>query len=286
MSVATMPTLTPEQLAAITAQAIATHKAERKAKKEAKPSKLAADVQQISKLEQSTASERDKLVEDGHKLCGIGLTNNRVKWAERLISYARLNSDSNNGMFKVIDQIQLSIINRGDGVSSDTTGKTGKIRTINESLQLAVLGTFVPQVKLLDWGCALLFIRFLEKFNLVKPEVSHVDEAKKIASAVALRKPEYLNKNGYIDRKNVKLMIDSIIGTSRASKASPMEAMKAKIEQLEADLAEAEDGVTSIHAVSDWLQQASNDDLIKLVASLGAQRATDVLDVMTSNMPV
>ena len=275
--------------------ALKAEKDKRKAKRESKPSSLATDLQTVHKLEQSQASERDMLVEEGHKLCGTGLTLNRVVWAEKLISYARLHSDKNAGCMKVIAEIQSSILHKGNDVSCDTTGKNGKIRTINESLQLACVAHFIPQVKLLDWGVALLFVRFLEKFSVVSPEISHADDAKKIAIDVGMKKPEYLNKNGYIDRKNVKLMIDSIIGTSRASKASPMEAMKAKIEQLEAHNAELEaqllayektgsTGVTSIHAVADWLIQSQTNDIVELMGMLPAQRATVITETMLHNL--
>ena len=276
MSVATMPVLTPEQLAAITAQAIATHKAERKAKKEAKPSKLAADVQQINKLEQSAALERDKLISEGHKLCGIGLTNERVAWANKVISYARLQADNKTAMLRTIDEMQRSILHLGKDISSDTVGKNGKMRTINESMRLACVAHFVPQVKLLDWGCALLFIRFLDKFNPHTPAILHKDECKAIAIAVTLKKPEFLNKNGYIDRKLVKEAIDDLLGKRE---------MPAK-QESEGDEDEAgEAGVTSIHAVVAWLKQTNNSDLTQLMTMLSPQEAANITQIMIENLP-
>jgi len=280
-----------EQVAQAVALALQGEKAKRKAKREAKPSSLANDLKTVHKLDQAQASERDMLVEEGHKLCGTGLTISRVIWAEKLISYARLHSDKDAGCTKVIAQIQASILHMGNDVSCDTTGKKGKIRTIEESLKLACVAHFIPQVKLLDWGVALLFVRFLEKFSVVNPAITHADDAKKIAIDVGMKKPEYLNKNGYIDRKNVKLMIDSIIGTSRASKASPMEQMKTRIGELEVELMLANEklatgstGVTSIHAVAEWLIQSQVNDIVELMGMLPAQRATVITETMLHNL--
>jgi len=278
MPVATMPTLTPEQLAAITAQAIATHKAERKAKKEAKPSKLAADVQQINKLEQASASERDKLISEGHKLCGIGLTNERVAWANKVISYARLQADNKTAMLRTIDELQRSILHMGKDVSSDTVGKKGNMRTINESLRLACVAHFVPQVKLIDWGCALLFIRFLDGFNPAEPAIVQMDECKKIALAVVTRKEEYRNKNGFIDRKKVKEAIDALLGKRE------MPSKEDDDTEGEAET-ESEAGVTSIHAVANWLKQAGNSDIVQLMSMLAPQEAANITQIMIENLP-
>lgn len=279
-AVATMPVLSQEQLDAIKAQVLADHKAQRKARKAEKPSSLASqDIKAVHALEQSQASERDKLIDDGHKLCGIGLTNERVAWANRSFSYARSQADSKGGMIKILDQLQVSIHHKGDDVSSETTGSLGKIRTINESFQLACVAHFVPQVKLLDWGCAIMFIRFLNGFNPASPEITNHDECKEIASAVALSKKEYTNKNGYIDRKKVKEAIDAILGKRASSKKEQGEG------ETEGETEEKPAGVTSTEAVANWFKQAGETDIAKLMALLGAQLSTNVTETMIAHMP-
>lgn len=275
MSVATMSV--EEQVAAAVAAALQGEKAKRKAKREAKPSSLATDLQTVHKLEQSQASERDKLVDEGHKLCGIGLTNERISWANRVIAHARLSSSKKAGMLRVISELQSSILHKGNDVSSDTVGKKGKMRTINESLRLACVAHFVPQVKLIDWGCALLFIRFLDGFNPAEPAIVQGDECKKIALAVVTRKEEYRNKNGYIDRKKVKEAIDALLGKRE------MPASEADVDG-EAET-ENEAGVTSIHAVVAWLKQASNSDLTQLMTMLAPQEAANITQIMIENLP-
>lgn len=230
--------------------------------KQSKKSKADADLSTIAKQDQKHASERDQLVIDGNKLCGVGLTLDRIAWANRVYSFCRANgADTKGGMLRIIGELQASILHAGNDLSSDTTGKTGKIRIANETLRLALVAQFVPQVKLIDWGCAMLFVRFLDKFNPVDPAIVHADKCKDIALGVSLRKAEYCNKHGFIDRKKVKEAIDAVLG-KREGPAKAESAADGEDDGVTAN------GVTSMQAVANWLNVASPDELSKLAAVL------------------
>lgn len=238
-----------------------------------------AELAAIASHDQKSASERDKLVKRGYALVGAGLTIERVSWANDVIAYARNMGDNTQaGANRVIGELQRSILHMANDLTSDATGKTGKLRTFNDSLQLALVTKSMPQVKFMDWGVAVQFNRFLEKFNVINPEIVQLEAGKALASAIMLKKPEFLNKNGFLDKKLIRAAIDAILGKSRKTKG--------KTDSDASDDADDEaPTVTSLEAVAQWMQSATDEQLTaltKLLCKGDAKRAEHIVSTMVN----
>lgn len=280
-ALATKPaSLTPEQLQAIIAQAVATAtggtvpsltekkpKLDGKSRSKPTPKESAGkEPQAVSKLDQQLALDRDTLVADGHRILGAGMTIERINFGMRVLSWARATSTSNGAIVEQIAEMGLSIMALGGFQCSDIRGKKHfSLPILTDACKLAILSTYCQDVGKLDWYCASMFARFLgKKFTPLKQEILQLDACKAIIAKLIKRDSSLMKPSGKApDRKLVRAAIDAILGGRKARE------VKEKTDGDDTGDDETTGGVTSIHAVSQWLAQATDDDILQLANMLG-----------------
>lgn len=224
--------------------------------KESKVVRLAAD-------DQLMAKERDMLVQRGVRVCGWGITGERIEWASDVLAYAfRVSSGKKGEFVKAIDNVHACVNAQSKGM--DISDKNGRDQTLHMSIKLAMISQKAPQVKFLDWGVASMFSRFLKAYNPAQPELDFEPECIALAAKIAMRDQSFLTKRGGIDKKKVKDAIKTIFGDVVEDE---------KTESAGGDVAESEveatPAVTSEEAIAAWFASADETALDTLGKLLG-----------------
>lgn len=202
-------------------------------------------------------TDRKELVADGHKILGVGMTATRIAYGLRVLSWARAQMPKSNGQRKVIKALGHSIVHEGKDQSAEISGKvTITLRSLEETVRLAILSTFVPDVGKLDWNIATRFIRFLDGFKPAKQEMVKLDDCKTLLARVIKRDSALFTSNGKApNRKAISSAIDKILGVSRKSTGKKTASKTAE---------KTADNVTSAASVAKWMIAADDSAIAEL----------------------
>ena len=278
-------TLTPDQLQAILALLPQAQQANKPAEKPAdKPAKsrdkktpkeeVGKEPVDVSKLDQALAADRDSLVKEGHRLLGSGHTASLINYAIRVLTWAKSTNKSNTDIESAVRSMGTSIIQLSDGMIQGTGKKVITLRQLLDACRLAMLSTFVPDIGKLGWGIADLFLRFVDGFKPNEPAILKLDECKLLVARIVRKDAALWNVKGP-DRKAIRDAIGDLLG----KRAAP--AKKDSPGSDDADDADT-DNVTSIHAVKNWLENASKDDMAKLFGMLSKNAQDTLMDVAST----
>ena len=225
----------------------------------------------VSKLDQALAADRDSLVKEGHRLLGSGHTASLLNYAIRVLTWAKSTNKSNTDIENAVRSMGTSIIQLSDGMVCGTGKKVITLRQLLDACRLAMLSTFAPDIGKLGWGIAELFLRFVDGFKPNNPEILKLDDCKLLVARI-IRKDAALWSVKGPDRKAIRDAIGDLLGKRSAP------AKKDSADSDDADDADTS-GVTSIHAVKDWLESACKDDVAKLFGMLSKSAQDTLMDV-------
>lgn len=222
--------------------------------KESKVVRMAAE-------DQLLAAERNTLVQRGVKVCGWGITGERIEWASDVLAYAfRVSSGKKGEFIKAIDHVHQCVNAQSKGM--DISDKNGRDQTLHMSIKLAMVAQKAPQVKFLDWGIASMFSRFLRAYNPAQPEIEFEPECISLAAKLAMRDAAFLTKRGGIDKKAVKDAIKTIFG-------DVVEDEKVTESAGSDENVASEPTVTSEEAIAAWFANADETALDALGKLMG-----------------
>lgn len=229
-------------------------------------SKESVVVRKLQAEDQLLAKERDTLVQRGVKVCGWGITGERIEWASDVLAYAfRVSSGKKGEFIKAIDHVHQCVNAQSKGM--DISDKNGRDQTLHMSIKLAMVAQKAPQVKFLDWGIASMFSRFLRAYNPAQPEIEFEPECIALAAKLAMRDQSFLTKRGGIDKKAVKDAIKTIFGdVVEDETVAPAETTSADSDE---NVAAGEPSVTSEEAIAAWFANADETALDTLGKLMG-----------------